>query len=164
MKHPIRTLKATTTLTLLLTALAGAGWAAGAEGDEDAAVRMAESRAVAVMDAFLAAFNASDVSAWADTLLFPHVRLASGQVNVYPDRDSFVRSMDMTAFAAQTGWRYSTWDDMAVVQSSPDKVHIRVRFSRFDAGDVLIASYESLYVIEHEEGRWGVRARSSFAP
>lgn len=164
MRIPIRTLKARAAFTLLLTVLAPFGWAAGAESDEESAVRMAESRAVAVMDAFLAAFNASDVAAWADTLLFPHVRLASGQVNVYPDRESFIRAMDMVAFAAQTGWRYSTWDDMAVVQSSPDKVHIRVRFSRFDAGDGLIASYDSLYVIEHVEGRWGVRARSSFAP
>ena len=130
----------------------------------DDPVGVAQTRALAVMDAFLAAFNAADVRAWADTLLFPHVRLASGEVAVYPDRQSFIDAMDMAAFAAQTGWRYSTWDDMAVIQSSPDKVHIRVRFSRFDDEDALIASYDSLYIIEHVDGRWGVRARSSFAP
>jgi hypothetical protein len=53
---------------------------------------------------------------------------------------------------------------MAVVQSSALKVHIRVRFSRFDANDQLMASYDSLYIIEPVDGRWGVRARSSFAP
>ena len=157
-----RTLRAITPLLLTAAVLPAAARASDVDGD--AAVRMAEVRALAVMDAFLAAFNASDVGAWADTLLFPHVRLASGQVHIYPDRASFVASMDMKAFAAGTGWRYSTWDDMAVVQSSPDKVHIRVRFSRFDEADALIASYDSLYIIEQVDGRWGVRARSSFAP
>ncbi|MGE0625922.1 MAG: hypothetical protein AB7I04_09440 [Pseudomonadales bacterium] len=158
MSHPSRPFTIATLLTLLVLAMPAAA------DDRAAAVEEAESKAVAVMDAFLAAFNASDVAAWADTLLFPHVRMASGQVHVYPDRAAFVKAMDMTAFAAQTGWRYSTWDDMAVVQSSPDKVHIRVRFSRFDGDDALIASYDSLYIIEQVDGRWGVRARSSFAP
>jgi len=163
MKSAIRMLTGVTAFALLGTLASNAANAA-MDGAKAEAVRAAEARAVEVMDAFLAAFNASDVNAWADTLLFPHVRLASGQVHVYPDRDAFVRAMDMTAFAAQTGWRYSTWDDMAVVQSSPDKVHIRVRFSRFDAEDKLIASFDSLYIIEQADGRWGVRARSSFAP
>ena len=134
-----------------------------AAADEDA-VATAETAAVGVMDAFLQAFNASDTQAWADTLVFPHVRMASGQVRVYPDRAAFVGEMDMAAFAANTGWRRSTWDDMEVIQSSADKVHIRVRFSRFDAKDALISSFDSLYIIEQVDGRWGVRARSSFAP
>lgn len=163
MTSAIRTFTTVATFLVLVCGLPGAASAA-ADDDRAAAVQMAETRARAVMDAFLSAFNASDVEAWADTLLFPHVRLASGQVHVYPDRAAFVDAMDMLAFATQTGWRYSTWDDMAVVQSSPDKVHIRVRFSRFDAADALIASYDSLYIIERVDGRWGVRARSSFAP
>ena len=53
---------------------------------------------------------------------------------------------------------------MVVLQDSATKVHIQVRFSRFDADDALIATYDSLYVIVLIDGRWGVRARSSFAP
>ncbi len=124
----------------------------------------AEVRALAVMEAFLAAFNARDEEAWADTLVFPHVRLASGTVAVYDNRDEFIAAMDLDAFAENTGWRRSTWDDMAVVQSSARKVHIRVRFSRFDADDALMASFDSLYIIEPVDGHWGVRSRSSFAP
>jgi len=164
MTNRIRTGIASLLLLAALAFLPAAAAADGVAGEKNDAVRAAEAQALAVMDAFLAAFNASDVPAWADTLLFPHVRLASGRVVVYPDRQSFIESMDMAAFAAQTGWYYSTWDDMAVVQSSPDKVHIRVRFSRFDAEDALIASFDSLYIIEQVDGRWGVRARSSFAP
>lgn len=127
-------------------------------------VSTAESAARDVMEDFLQAFNDRDEAAWADTLHFPHVRLASGEVVVYQDRASFLDAMDLAAFAEQIGWDYSTWDDMQVVQSSPQKVHIAVNFTRFDPQGVSIATYESLYVVEQIEGRWGVRARSSFAP
>mgnify|MGYP001820725507 CR=1 FL=1 len=130
----------------------------------DDGVAAAEVQAIAVMEAFLETFNARDEAAWADTLVFPHLRMASGTVVVYQNREEFLAAMDLDAFAANTGWRRSTWDDMAVIQSSAQKVHIRVRFSRFDANDELIASYDSLYIIEPVDGRWGVRARSSFAP
>ena len=124
----------------------------------------AEAAAVKVMERFLEAFNARDEAAWADTLAFPHVRIASGGVVVYEKRSDFLAAMDLDAFAEQTGWRRSTWDDLEIIQSSPDKVHVRVVFSRFDAADDLMASYDSLYVIVRQDGRWGVRARSSFAP
>ncbi len=147
---------------LLGLALCGVLAAGGAMARES--TEAAEAHAVAVMDAFLAAFNARDEAAWADTLTFPHVRMASGTVVVYPDRAAFIEAMDLDAFAETTGWRRSTWDDMQIVQSSPEKVHVRVRFSRFDQEDALIASFDSLYIIEPADGRWGVRARSSFAP
>lgn len=130
----------------------------------DDAVAEAEIQALAVMEAFLDAFNNRNEDAWADTLVFPHVRLASGTVVVYQNRAQFLAAMDLDAFAENTGWRRSTWDDMAVVQSSASKVHVKVRFSRFDANDELIASFDSLYIIEPVDGHWGVRARSSFAP
>ena len=120
--------------------------------------------AIEVMNEFLAAFNARDEAALADTLLFPHVRLASGTVAMYPDKASFLEARDIDAFAEATGWRRSTWDDMTLIQESSEKVHIRVTFSRFDASDSLIATYDSLYIVEKVDGRWGVRARSSFAP
>lgn len=124
----------------------------------------AESAARDVMEAFLQAFNDRDEAAWADTLHFPHVRLASGDVLVYQDRAAFLDAMDLAAFAEQIGWDYSTWDDMQIVQSSAQKVHIAVNFTRFDPQGAAIATYASLYVVEQIDGRWGVRARSSFAP
>jgi hypothetical protein len=146
-------------LTLSLAALPLPGQAAA--GDDVAAAREA---ALAVMDAFLEAFNARDESAWADTLHYPHVRIASGTVAVYPDREAFLENRDLNAFAEQTGWDYSTWDDLSVVHASPDKVHIAVRFTRYDRQGAEMASYDSFYVVERIDGRWGVRARSSFAP
>jgi hypothetical protein len=123
-----------------------------------------EFEARVVMDAFLAAFNARDVDAWAETLHYPHVRLASGAVALYHDRAAFVAAHDLEVFAARSGWHHSTWDDMRVVHAGPDKVHIAVRFTRHDGAGGVLGSYESLYVVERVDGRWGVRARSSFAP
>ena len=123
-----------------------------------------ESRAVAVMHDFLAAFNARDEAAWAQTLHFPHVRVASGSVVVYDSAEDFLAAMDLDAFAETSGWHHSTWDEMRVIQHSDDKVHITVTFSRFDAAGELMSTYESLYIVQIVDGRWGVRARSSFAP
>jgi hypothetical protein len=92
------------------------------------------------------------------------VRIASGKVAVFPDRAAFIAAHDMNAFASSTGWARSTWDDLKVIQASPDKVHIAVKFTRYDAADKVISAYDSLYVVERVDGRWGVRARSSFAP
>ena len=143
-------------------ALAASDPAAPADAAEAEASARAE--ALQVMHSFLSAFNASDEAAWARTLVYPHIRMASGEVRIYPDEESFTAEMDLAAFAETTGWRRSEWDDMQVIQSSADKVHIRVQFSRFNAEDELMASYDSLYIIERVDGRWGVRARSSFAP
>lgn len=120
--------------------------------------------ALASMDRFLTAFNARDMSAWADTLLYPHVRLAGGKVTVYPDRDAFIAGNHLDALAAGEGWDHSTWDSRRVVQESNDKVHIAAVFSRYRADGTRYASYQSLYVVEQVDGKWGIRARSSFAP
>jgi Domain of unknown function (DUF4440) len=123
-----------------------------------------KSAALAVMDEFLRAFNARDPEAWADTLLYPHVRLASGTVTIYPDRAAFIAAMRLEVLAATEGWDRSTWDSREIVQSSADKVHVATVFSRYHADGSRYATYKSLYVVEKVDGHWGIRARSSFAP
>lgn len=151
-----RTLPAGLLLTVAALFSLVAGPATAAEDPEQAAR--------AVMSAFLDAFNARDEARWADTLQFPHVRLASQTVTVYPTREDFLAAMDLDAFARDNAWHHSTWDQMRAIQVSADKVHIAVLFSRFRADGTHISSFESLYVVEKVDGRWGIRARSSFAP
>ena len=124
----------------------------------------ANASALKVMDAFMAAFNARDAGAWADTLLYPHVRFAGGKVTVFPDRAAFVAANHIDALIAGEGWDHSSWDELSVAQSSATKVHIVVTFTRYHADGRKYASYPSLYIVERVDGRWGVRARSSFAP
>jgi hypothetical protein len=49
------------------------------------------------------------------------------------------------------------------VQASGGKVHVDTRFTRYRKDGSKIASYESLYVLTKEGGKWGVKLRSSFA-
>ena len=144
--------------SLLLAALV-LGAPARAAADETP-----EQAALRVLDAFMAAFNARDVEAWIATLHFPHVRIASGEVVAFPDADAFRKSFEFARFAESTGWSRSEWSERRVVQSGPDKVHVAVAFTRVRADGSVIARYESLYVITRAGGRWGVQARSSFAP
>jgi hypothetical protein len=145
---------------VLTFALAAALIAAAAARADDAA----DSSAIKVMDAFMAAFNARDTNAWADTLLYPHVRFAGGAVTTFSDRDAFIAANHIDKLIAGEGWDHSKWDSLQIVQSSPKKVHIAVEFSRYHADGTKYASYPSMYIVELADGRWGIRARSSFAP
>ena len=143
--------------TMVLSMVLVAAAAARADDAADASART-------VMDAFMAAFNARDTAAWADTLLYPHVRFAGGKVTIFPDRDAFIAANHIDKLIAGEAWDHSKWDSMQIVQSSPNKVHIAVEFSRYHADGTKYASYPSLYIVEQVDGHWGVRARSSFAP
>ncbi len=145
---------------LLVTGLLLASCQSQPNAETASAIREAR----AVMDRFLLHFNERDESAWAETLAFPHVRMASNTVVVYPDMATFVLNADLEAFAKQQNWAYSTWDNMEVVHASPDKVHFAVTFSRHRANHEAYATFDSLYVVERTGERWGIRARSSFAP
>jgi hypothetical protein len=123
-----------------------------------------EQAGLRTLDAFMAAFNARDVDSWIATLHFPHVRFASGRVAVYEDAAAFRDDFEFASFAQQTGWSRSEWTERRLVQAGPDKVHFAVSFTRFRADGSVLAKYESLYVITRVNGRWGVQARSSFAP
>jgi hypothetical protein len=123
-----------------------------------------EQAALRVLDDYMAAFNARDLDAWVATLSFPHVRIASGRVAVFPDAAAYRASFEFAQFAAATGWSRSEWTERRVIQTGPDKVHLAVTFTRFREDGSVLARYESLYVVTRVDGRWGVQARSSYAP
>ncbi len=122
-----------------------------------------ERDALAMLSAYMDAWNLRDIDGMNATFHFPHVRIASGRIHVLEspvDRaeDFFER------FIAQTGWHYTLWDYRRAVQSSQDKVHFAVQFTRYRADDTPIGEYPSMWIVAKIDGRWGVQARSSFAP
>lgn len=129
----------------------------------------AERAALAVLDSFMQAFNARDVDATEATFLFPHVRLASGTVTVLERAGERPDLFDGFQ-AANPEWERSGWLQRDVISSSPNKVHFDTEFARFREDGSEIARYRSIYVVERslgtdeDEPRWGIRARSSFAP
>tara|TARA_B100000029_G_scaffold325723_1_gene318228 strand:- start:413 stop:865 length:453 start_codon:yes stop_codon:yes gene_type:complete len=124
----------------------------------------AENAAMGVLDDFMTAFNAKDDGAMCRTFHFPHLRFASGAIRSYESHADCVAQFDFARFAERTGWARSDWDRRTVVQASPDKVHVAVIFSRYDADDERLSQFDSLYIIERIDGRWAIRSRSSFAP
>lgn len=115
-----------------------------------------------VLDDYLATFNAKDLKGWESTYHFPHYRLASGKMSVL-ERAGLRDSATVFGPLQKAEWNYSKWDHRNIVQASPSKVHIDTKFTRYRKDGSKVASYESLYVLTKEDGRWGVKLRSSFA-
>jgi hypothetical protein len=121
-----------------------------------------EAAALGVLDAFMEAFNARDMQAWEATYHFPHFRMADGELSVL--ERAGLRSPELFDRLAATGWDHSAWLTRDAVQTGPGKVHLAVTFARYRADGSELARYQSLYVVTREDGRWGIRGRSSFAP
>ena len=106
-----------------------------------------------VMDDFITTFNSRDEAAWAETLLFPHVRVASGGVTVVADKETFVANTDLEQFARDNNWQFRQWDEVEVVQAGTDKVHFKVKFSRFNPAGERYVTFDSLYILQKVDGR-----------
>lgn len=117
---------------------------------------------IAVLDSFLAAFNAQDAAAWAETLHYPHVRLAADEVIVWDAPEEYARSNEIGRLTA-SGWHHTRWNWRRLIQADADKLHFIVSFTRYDQADQPLASYEALYVLTRHGSRWGIQARSSYA-
>jgi hypothetical protein len=117
--------------------------------------------ATKVLDDFMAAFNARDLAAFEATFNFPSVRLASNTLRLIERGD---HRPEMFETGALKDWHHSAWERRAVIHSGPDKVHFDTRFTRYRADGSVIGGFDSIYVVTCEDGHWGVKARSSYAP
>jgi hypothetical protein len=115
-----------------------------------------------VLDDYITTFSHKDLKGWESTYHFPHYRLASGKMSVL-EKAGLRDSSKVFGPLIKAGWDYSKWDHRNVVQASDDKVHVDTKFTRYRKDGSVVAAYESLYVLTKEEGRWGVKLRSSFA-
>jgi len=120
-----------------------------------------KSEVMRLLDDYMNAWNRKDLAAWERTFHFPHYRLASGKMNVL-ERPGL---QDATRIWTSVGtdWHHSRWDRRRIIHLSADKVHVDTRFTRCRADGSVIGSFESLYIVTKEDGRWGVKMRSSFA-
>ncbi len=117
--------------------------------------------AIRCLDDFMTAFNARDLPAFEATFNFPSVRLASGTLTLI-ERGHHQPAMFETGPLAD--WGHSAWERRDVIHAGPDKVHFDTRFTRYRADDSVIGGFNSIYVVTRENGHWGIKARSSYAP
>jgi hypothetical protein len=134
------------------------------EHSDDVIAESPEERAaLEAVDAYMRAFNARDVAGTDAALHFPHVRFASGKVRVLEAAGSMPADF-FDRFSQEQGWACSRWDYRRAVQSGSDKVHFAVQFTRYRFDGSVIGRYPSLWIVTQRNGRWGIEARSSFAP
>ncbi len=117
--------------------------------------------AMKVLDDFMAAFNARDIAAWRDAFNFPSVRLASNTLTLI---DADYHQPEMFGRGALAEWDHSAWARREVIHAGDDKVHLDTRFVRYRKDGSVLGAFDSIYVVTRENGHWGVKARSSFAP
>lgn len=141
-----------------------ARFAAGLVLDDEVERRKSSEAAVRAVEEYMAAFNQRDEDAWAATLHYPHVRVASGAVREWHSATEYTETFDFTTFAARFGWDHSAWQAMEVVQVSTAGVNVALTFSRYDAKGQRLSTFHTLYLVTAQNGAWGIRARSSFAP
>ena len=121
----------------------------------------AAKSAMVCLDDFLAAFNARDLQAFEATFNFPSVRLASNTlVIIQPGH----HKPEMFERGPLADWDHSAWERREIIHAGADKVHIDTRFTRYRADGSVIGGFDSVYVVTRENGHWGIKARSSFAP
>ena len=122
-----------------------------------------EKEAMKLLDDYMSAWNSKDIEAWERTFQFPHYRLASGNMTVL-ERPGMQDAARIWKAMADSGWHHSKWDHRRIIHATADKIHVDTKFTRYRADGSRIGSYESLYVLTKENGHWGVKLRSSFAP
>lgn len=148
---------------LILAVLSFAGGSLRAV-DDNAETKEAIAEATKALDNFMVTFNSRDPKAWAASLSYPHVRIASGTVTVWETEEEFANHMDFEAFSKRFGWDHSHWISREVIGANPDKVHFNTVFQRFNDKNEPIQKYNSLYIVTKVDGRWGTQLRSSYAP
>jgi hypothetical protein len=121
----------------------------------------AVAAATRCLDDFMTSFNARDLEAHDATFNFPSVRLASNTMVIL---QAGGRSPEMFERGALAEWDHSAWERREVIHAGPDKVHFDTRFTRYRKDGSVIGGFNSLYVVTCEDGHWGVKARSSYAP
>ena len=143
-------------LLILATLMATSAWSVEKQASSI-------EQAMQVLDSFMYSFNARDMEGWSDTLNYPHVRLAGGNVSVWETKEDY-SAMQVFDRLEATGCDHSDWVSREVVLVSENKVHISTVFQRFNKENKQMKKYQSLYIVTNNEGHWGVQARSSLAP
>lgn len=145
---------------LLIPALLALAACSGPKADDFASCPGAKP-AQDVLDRFIDAFNAKDMSRLEKTFHFPHLRIASYPLQVLTGPG---QQDDVFGSLAAEGWARSSFENRRIIQCGEKKAHITATFVRYKQDGTAYAKYDGLYVIELRDGFWGITARSTFAP
>lgn len=119
--------------------------------------------AVAAMQGFIDAFNAQNHEALADTLNYPHIRLANGVFTEIPTREAFIeRSRAGKARLEAEGWARTTVAKVVAIHVGSDKVHLAITNERRHEDDTVYKRFDTFWIATCLDGHWGIQFRSSY--
>jgi len=126
--------------------------------------KQVQRQVMSVLDAFMDAFNRQDARAEERTYHFPHYRLANGLMSSWSAPGAETESWMSSTYKTlrESGWDHSSWTRRRIVHISDSKAHVDTEITRYRKDGAVIARIESLYIVTREDGRWGIKMRSSF--
>ena len=100
-----------------------------------------------------------------DLFHIPHIRISEADILIYNSRQELENEY-LSDFRARAGeqWHHTILDWTKPIHASETKAHIFIQWSRYTEHNELITSQQSLWIVNQRDGKWGVQARSSFAP
>jgi hypothetical protein len=118
---------------------------------------------IAAVHAFLETFNAQDHERHAQTLNYPHIRLANGKFARLESAEEFAeRSRNAEPRLKEEGWHHTVLTSLEVLHAGEDKVHLSLRNDRCREDGTVYHSFDTLWIATLVDGHWGIQFRSSF--
>ena len=95
---------------------------------------------------------------------FPHLRLSgTNQIQVWNTAEEFTSNFNgQTQKLKEEGWVRTESNFVQAIQSNPEKVHLTMIQSRIHIDESEYNTFQTLWLFIRENGRWGVKFRSSF--
>ena len=113
---------------------------------------------------WLIGFNSRDREAMVAQMHFPHLRLSgTNQIQVWNTAEEFASNFNgQTQKLKEEGWVRTESNFVQAIQSNPEKVHLTMVQSRIRIDESEYNTFQTLWLFIRENGRWGVKFRSSF--
>jgi hypothetical protein len=62
----------------------------------------------------------------------------------------FEESGDLAGIPLEAEWHHSDWKTRDIIQSSKDKYHVAVTFTRYTSDGAEISTFDSLYIVTQQ--------------
>ena len=119
--------------------------------------------AKSVASAFIEAFNEQDHKALAQTLNYPHIRLAKGAFHTMATEADFIRtSQNAQETLINEGWDHTVIESMETIHEGQDKVHLAIKNHRINNSGDAYNRFDTLWIVTLAEDHWGIQFRSSY--
>jgi len=116
------------------------------------------SAALAALNAFMDAWNAHDPKRLAESIHYPHVRLADNLVEVWHSAEQYLNGPEP---GRQRTWYRTQLDRAKVIQTTANGVNIQVTFSRLGRDGRILTEDEGIFLATLRDGAWKIQARST---